>query len=78
LEDDVMALLTKHMRERGQSFKEAVNSLLRQALRGDRVRTDISFPAFEMGVPEVELAHALRLAHDMEDEEHRRDLEVGR
>lgn len=31
-----------------------------------------------MGQPTVDLNHALRLAHEMEDEEHERELGVGR
>lgn len=78
LEDDVVALLTKHMREHGLSFKEALNGLLRTALRSDEPRADVTYPVYRMGQPTVDLTHALRLAHDLDDEERQRQLDVGR
>ena len=71
------ALLKKLMRERGLSFKEAVNSSLRRALISQR-RADVTFPTFAMGQPGLEVAHATRLAADLEDEEIIRELSVGR
>lgn len=78
LEPDVEALLQKLMRERGMSFKEAVNSCLRAALRPTVPRVDYDFPTFDLGEPSVDTVHALRLASDLEDEEVAREMSVGR
>jgi len=79
LDSDVEALLNKLMTERGLTFKEAVNGLLRAALttQTDR-RVDFSFPTHDMGEPAVSLEHALRVASDLEDEEIIRKLSAGR
>jgi len=77
LDADVAALVHKAMRERGQTFKEAVNDALRRGLgvqRVERVRT----PAMSMGRPAIPLDHALRVAADLEDSEIRRKLSSGK
>jgi hypothetical protein len=78
LDSDVEALLKKVMRERGLSFKEAVNSCLRAALSPSVPRGDYVFPTFDLGAPAVETVRALRLASDLEDEETAREMGVGR
>lgn len=77
LEPDVEALLAKAMRERGISFKEALNSAVRKGLGVD-VRVDYAFATYAMGTPRVDLLHASRVASDLEDEEILRKLEQGR
>ena len=78
LDSDVEALLKKVMRERGLSFKEAVNSGLRTALGSSDARADYVCPTFDLGAPAVDTVHALRLASDLEDEEIAREMSVGR
>ena len=78
LDSDVEALLKKFMNERGISFKESVNSLLRASLLPNEPRVDYSFQSYDLGEPSVPLEHALRLAADLEDEEISRKLSVGR
>ncbi|MHB1473462.1 MAG: antitoxin [Dermatophilaceae bacterium] len=78
LDSDVEALLKKVMRERGLSFKEAVNSGLRAGLGPSVPRADYVFATFDLGVPAVDALHALRLASDLEDEEIAREMSVGR
>jgi hypothetical protein len=78
LEPDVEQLLRRTMRERGISFKEAVNEAIRSGAtqaKGSGVATD--FPAFAMGEPLVDLTHALRLAGELEDTERARDHAEG-
>jgi hypothetical protein len=67
LEPDVEALVKRLMRERGLSFKEAVNT----AIRAGAARPTSAFrtPTFDMGEPLVDLTKALRLAGELEDEE---------
>lgn len=68
LEPDVEALLRKAMRERGLSFKSAVNMAVREGLgkRSGKV------PPFQqrtvrLGRPLVDLTKALALADEMHD-----------
>lgn len=78
LDPDVEALVRKLMRERGLSFKEAVNSALRAALSPtQKGRRRFHTPEFSMGEPAVPLDHALRVAAELEDSELRRRLAVG-
>ena len=78
LDPDVEALLKKVMRERGLSFKEAVNSFLRAGLSPAVPHVDYVFPTFDLGAPAVDTVHALRLASDLEDAETAREMSVGR
>jgi hypothetical protein len=68
LDADTEQLVRRRMDERGQSFKVALNELLREATRAPasepfRTRT------VAMGTPTVNLDRALQLAGEIEDEE---------
>ncbi|NMO04875.1 antitoxin [Gordonia sp. TBRC 11910] len=79
LDSDVEAMLHKAMRERGITFKDAVNDAIRQGLgRSARPVGEISFPTYSMGRPRVDLTHSLALAAELEDDEVARKLEQGR
>jgi hypothetical protein len=68
LDPDVEAIVKRLMRERGLSFKEALNSAVRAGTRapdGPAFET----PTFDMGEPFVDVTKALRLASELEDEE---------
>jgi len=69
LDPDVESLLKRAMRERGVSFKQAVNEAIRAGLLADRARPDRELPAFDMGEPIVDVTKALRLAGELEDQE---------
>jgi hypothetical protein len=69
LDPDVEALVRKVMRERGLTFKAAVNQALRRALSARADRHAYRTPTFDMGEPRVPLDRALRLASDLEDDE---------
>jgi len=73
LDPDVEALLKRVMRERGLSFKEAVNSSIRAGI-GKRPGKSFRTPTFDMGEPLVDLTKALRLAGELEDEDLARRL----
>lgn len=80
LDDDVAAMLHQVAKERGISFKEAVNTALRAGLVADvpRPRRFI-MPTSNMGVrPGINLDKALQLAAELEDEEIIRKLELGK
>jgi hypothetical protein len=70
LEPDVEALVRKAMRERGLSFKQAVNDAIRAGLAPASDRPVTGTPTFRMGFnPLIPLDKALRLAGELEDEE---------
>jgi len=68
LDPDVHALVRKLMRERGLSFKEAVNSAIRTGLSSAPGQAKPT-PTFDLGEPRVPVEKALRLAGELEDEE---------
>jgi hypothetical protein len=75
LDPDVEALVKRTMRERGITFKEAVNGAVRAGLAGG-ARKHFRTPTYSMGEPRVPLDRALQLAGEMEDEEIVRRLAV--
>ncbi|BBZ09953.1 MULTISPECIES: ribbon-helix-helix protein, CopG family [Mycobacterium] len=69
LDDDTVALVHRLMKERGVSFKKALNDAIREGAKR-RVKP----PAFktrtaDLGVPAVNLDRALQVAAELEDEE---------
>jgi hypothetical protein len=75
LAPDVEALVKRLMRERGMSFKEAVNYAIRRGLASAGEREPFSTPTFRMGFePSIPWDKALRLAAELEDEELARRL----
>jgi hypothetical protein len=79
LDRDVEVLLRRAMKERGISFKEALNQAVRSGLRGKpggaprryRLKT------FRMGFnPELDLDKALTISAALEDEETLRKLSL--
>jgi hypothetical protein len=77
LDEDVAAVLRRLSRERNLSFKELVNSTLRAGLQGEREAKPYRVPTRRLGLrPGLDLAGALRLAADLEDEETLRKLEL--
>jgi hypothetical protein len=76
LDPDVHALVRKLMRERGLSFKEAVNLAIRSGLAPELGATTSRTPTFDLGLPQVPVEKALRLAGELEDEELVRKLSL--
>lgn len=77
LDPDVEAMIRSAMRERGLSFKQALNEAIRRGIapkKSGRFRTQ----AFDMGEPLVPLTKALALAADLEDDEIVRKLAAGK
>ncbi|MDQ3664328.1 MAG: antitoxin [Actinomycetota bacterium] len=68
LEADVEALVKRTMRERGVSFKRAVNDAIRAGMAAPRP-VDASFATYAMGEPLIDVTQALRLAGELEDQE---------
>lgn len=79
LDPDAEALLRRRMRERGLSFKQALNDAIRAGLTGaggaeEPFRTETA----DLGLPTVNLDRALQLAADLEDEELLRKARAGK
>jgi hypothetical protein len=70
LDADVEALVRKAMRERGLSFKQAVNEAIRAGLAPRSEQPPAGTRTFRMGFnPTIPPDKALRLAGELEDEE---------
>ena len=72
------ALLALAMKERGVTFKDAVNDAIRAGLRPAAPRRRHRTPIFDMGEPRVEVTKALDLAAALEDDEIVRKLSLGK
>ena len=68
LDADAEALIRKRMRERGQTFKQAVNEAIMAGLTRAEDRPRFRQRTYDTGVPLVDLTKALQLAGDLEDE----------
>lgn len=77
LDPDTVELLRRRMRERGVSFKVALNDAIREALARPSP-AGFRTPTFDLGRPTVGLEHALALAGALEDEELVRKQQVGK
>ena len=78
LDPDADALVRRRMRERGVSFKEALNDAVRTALAPGREGPPFRTPTADLGVPSVTLDRALALAGELEDEELVRKQRAGK
>ncbi|MFN7974865.1 MAG: CopG family transcriptional regulator [Acidobacteriota bacterium] len=78
LDDDVAALLKKAMRERGLSFKDALNGAVRAGMTVPRPKAGrFRQKTYPMGFdPSFRWDKALSIAADMEDEEIVRKLHL--
>jgi Ribbon-helix-helix protein, copG family len=77
LDSDLAAKLRALARERGVSFKEALNSTLRRGLTSGGSPRRYRLASRRLGLrPGVDLEHALRLASELEDAETIRKLEL--
>lgn len=69
LEPDVEAFVKRAMRERGLTFKQAVNEAIRAGMTGRQAPQALQFPTHDMGEALIEVTKALRLAGELEDQE---------
>lgn len=77
LDPDVDALVKRAMRERGISFKQALNDAVRRGATGGGERAPVDFPSYDMGEPRIDITKALGLAAQLEDDELERRLAQG-
>jgi hypothetical protein len=78
LDPDTRLLVERAMRERGLSFKEAVNDAIRTGLGGADARARPYTTPRELGPARVDLTKALDVAADLEDAALARRLLEGR
>jgi hypothetical protein len=78
LDPDTEALVKRSMRERGLTFKQAINEAIRAGLTDSDGREEFDFPTYDMGEPQIDLTKALQLAGQLEDEELIRKLGLGK
>lgn len=72
------SLVRKVMRERGLSFKDAVNAAIVDGLQPRSGTDTYETPVFALGPARVPLDKALALAAELEDEELVRRRELGK
>lgn len=76
LDPDTVSLVQRQMRERGISFKQAVNDSIRAGLTRPGGTAPFRTRTADLGTPTVELDAALTLAGDLEDAELVRKMRV--
>ncbi len=69
LDDDTLAVIRRRMRERGVSFKTALNDAIRDGAQRRPAPTAFQTRTADLGVPTVNLDRALAIAAELEDEE---------
>jgi len=69
LDADADAAIRRLMRERGLTFRQAVNEAIRAGTSPRPMTPVFRTPTFRMGRPAVPIDKALRLAAELEDEE---------
>ena len=74
LDPEAEAFVRRLMRERGLTFKQAVNQAIRRSAVPRRGDAAFRTATFDMGAPAVPLDKAMRLAAELEDEEILRKL----
>lgn len=78
LDPDTRLLVERAMRERGLSFKDAVNEAIRAGLGSTGPRRQGYTTPRDLGPPRVDVTKALDLAGQLEDEALARRLAEGR
>jgi hypothetical protein len=78
LDPDAEALIRRRMRERGVSFKQALNDTIREGARDTRSAPTFATATAKLGLPTVDIDGALRVAADIEDEELVRKTRIGK
>jgi hypothetical protein len=78
LDPDTRLLIERAMRDRGLSFKEAVNDAIRAGLGASASAPRTYTTPRPLGPARVDLTKALRLAADLEDDAVARRLAEGR
>jgi hypothetical protein len=78
LDPDAEHLVRTRMRERGQTFKQALNDVIRQGAAASTTAEPFVTQTASLGVSMVNLDKALQLAAELEDDELLRRARAGR
>ncbi len=79
LDDDVARMLQRRARERGATFKDTINEVLRRGLASGPGPEPYELATFTSPIqPGLDLTKALALAATLEDDEVLRKLEMGK
>jgi hypothetical protein len=78
LTPDADALVRRVMRERGLSFKDAVNAAILEGLAPKPRATAVDTPTFDLGRAKLPVDRAVALAAELEDEQLLRKREQGK
>jgi hypothetical protein len=78
LDPDTRALVERTMRERGLTFKEALNDAIRAGLGAGSPEARVFTTARRLGPARIDLTKALRIAAELEDDVLARRLAEGR
>jgi hypothetical protein len=78
LDPDTRLLVERAMRERGLSFKEAVNEAIRAGLAGEAPGARAYTTPRSLGPARADVTNALRIAANLEDDVLARRLSEGR
>ncbi len=76
LEPDTNAIVRRLMRERGLTFKQALNEAIRAGTAKRTVSPKFRTRTVDLGRPAIALGKALRIAGELEDDELIRKLAV--
>jgi hypothetical protein len=69
LDPDVEEILRRDMREKGLTFKQAINDAVRAGSAAGPPRRRRPLPTYDLGEPLVDITKALRLAGELENQE---------
>ena len=77
LDPDTEQIVRRRMRDRGMTFKDALNDAIRSGVVAPASRKPFRTETAAMGEPRVNLDRALQIAADLEDDELVRKLRTG-
>lgn len=67
LDPDTAQMIQRRMRERRQSFKQALNDTIREAATGGAERNAFSTETADLGAARIDLDRALQIAGALDD-----------
>lgn len=77
LDPDTEQLVRRRMRERGQSFKEALNDAIRDGATAGAAAAPFRTEVASLGESQVNLDRALQVVAELEDDELIRKMRAG-
>jgi hypothetical protein len=78
LEPAAEAYVRNLMRERGLTFKQAVNKAILDGAEAPEGRKQFSTPTYDMGKARIDITKALQIAGELENQEIIRKMQMGK